>query len=277
MWWPLAPRERGGPATGPPPGNRFRYEPVLEDIESLNRRTHRGDLEITALSCAQYPHVTDVYALTACGSSLGDQYGPVLVANRPLRPSDLARPEVVVAVPGERTSAFAAASVLLGPGSFRHEVVPFDQIIPAVRQGRYAAGLVIHEGQVTFAEQGLHLVADVGMSWSSRCGLPLPLGVNAIRRDLETLHGPGTLRSVASDLRRSIDFAMGHRAEALAYARRFARGATAAQSERFVDMYVNRFTLDLGSVGRAAIRTFLAETCRAGLTPDAGEVDFIGS
>ncbi len=266
MWWPL---------TSEGFTSRFRYEPVLRDIETLNRTALRGELEITALSCAAYPAVAGRYALTTCGSSVGDRYGPVIVSRERLGLEDLHRPGVVLAVPGERTSAFAATSVLLGPGSFRHEAVDFERIIPLVAEGRYAAGLVIHEGQVTFAGSGLRLVADIGMLWSSRCGLPLPLGVNAIRRDLEERCGVGTLARIAADLAASIRHALSHRAEALDHAMLHARSATREQVERFVDMYVNRWTLDLGRVGREAVRTFLGEAHRVGLVPDPGPVDFV--
>ncbi|MHC4414462.1 MAG: menaquinone biosynthesis family protein [Planctomycetota bacterium] len=270
MWWPLG-REGGGFDTG-----RFRYEPVLRDIESLNCAAEAGELEITAISCAQYARVADRYALTSCGSSLGDQYGPQIVSRQPMTTRDLQRDDVVLAIPGERTSAYAALSVLLGAGSFRHAVVDFDQIMAKVAAGEFAAGLVIHEGQITFEQAGLHLVADLGMWWSSRCGLPLPLGVNVIRRDLDELCGPSTLGRVTADLRRSVQYALDHRAEALAHARQYARDLTAEQAEQFVNMYVNRWTLELGSVGRAAVKTFLRETHRAGLSPDPGEVDVIG-
>ncbi|MCZ6544048.1 MAG: ABC transporter substrate-binding protein, partial [Planctomycetota bacterium] len=215
MWWPLV-DGAGGPSefhTG-----RFRYQPVLDDIETLNRLSERGELEITAISCAQYPFVSDRYALTNCGSSMGDHYGPRIVSNRPMSIEDLRRDDVVLAIPGERTSAFRAATMLLGPGSFRHAVVRFDQIVPRVAAGEFAAGLVIHEAQLTFAEAGLHLIADVGMWWSSHCGLPLPLGVTAIRRDLDESYGQSTLRQITADLHRCVQFALDHHDEALAYA-----------------------------------------------------------
>ncbi len=268
MWWPLT-AECGFETT------RFRYEPVPDDIERLNERSESGELEITAVSCAQYPRVADHYVLTECGASVGQQYGPMIVSRRPISTGDLIGGDVVLAVPGERTSAFAAATILLGAGTFRHVVVPFDQIIPRVAAGEIDAGLLIHEGQLTFDEAGLHLVADLGMWWSSRCGLPLPLGVNAVRRDLDERHGASTLQEVSADLKRCLEFALEHRGEALAYALRFARDLKPDLVEQFVDMYVNRFTLELGSVGRAAVRTFLHEAHQAGLVPDPGEVDFV--
>jgi 1,4-dihydroxy-6-naphthoate synthase len=270
MWWAIT---TGHPGLG---AARFRYEAVTADIESLNRRAERGELEVTALSCAWYPRVASRYRLTLAGSSLGLGFGPRIVARRPLAPADLRRPGAVIAIPGERTTAFAAASLLLGPGSFRTAVVPFEEIIPRVAAGEFTAGLVIHEGQLTYGDAGLHLVADLGAWWTEKSGLPLPLGLNALRRDLDEGHGPGAARQVATDLRRSIELAFEHRHEAIEHAATFGRGLPAGTVGRFVDMYVNPWSLDLGDAGRAAIRTFLRETHRAGLGPDPGEVEFAG-
>ncbi len=269
MWWPLS-----GTETGFDTG-RFRYEPVTDDIETLNRRAETGELEITALSCAQVARVADRYAVTSCGASIGQGCGPKIVASESLTPDDLTKPGAVLAVPGSRTTAFAVASLLLGPGSFAHEEVPFDRIIAEVAAGKYAAGLIIHEGQLTFAQAGLHLVADLGMWWSSHCGLPLPLGVNAVRRDLVLRHGDTALTDVNADLKRCLEFAMEHRKDALAYAQQFARDLEPRLVEQFVDLYVNRWTVDLGTVGRAAVRTLLQEVHRAGLGPDAEGLEFI--
>ncbi len=269
MWWPLSGAETGFAA------GRFRYEPVTDDIESLNRRAETGELEITALSCAQVARVADRYAVTSCGASIGQGYGPKIVAARSMTPGDLTKPGAVLAVPGTRTSAFAAATILLGPGSFSHVEVPFDQIIAHIAAGRSTAGLVIHEGQLNFAQAGLHLVADLGMWWSSHCGLPLPLGVNAVRRDIVLRYGDAALADVNEDLKRCLRFAMEHREQALAYAQQFARGLEPGLVEQFVDMYVNRWTVDLGTVGRAAVRTLLQETLRVDLGPDPGDLEFI--
>jgi 1,4-dihydroxy-6-naphthoate synthase len=189
---------------------------------------------------------------------------------------ELRAADVELAVPGERTTSFATASMLLGPGTFRYDVLPFDQIIEAVAGGRYAAGVVIHEGQLTYEQAGLHEVADLGMWWMGRSGMPLPLGVNAIRRNLESIHGPGTLKEVTVDLQRCLQFSLDHRDDALAYVNRTGRGLTPQLTDRFVGMYVNEWTMDLGSFGQAAIRTFLQEAHQAGLVPDPGEVDFVG-
>ncbi len=269
MWWPLVGEETGFETP------RFSYEPVVEDIESLNQASESGDLEITALSCAQCPFVAGRYAIATCGSSMGDQYGPRIVSNRRMTAQELARGECHLAVPGERTTALAAARILLGPDAFRWTVVPFDQVIPQVAAGRFDAGLVIHEGQLTFSEAGLHLVEDLGMWWSTRSGLPLPLGVNAVRRDLDQRHGAEALGQVVADLRAALQYSLDHRGEALAHAMGYARDTPREVAERFVEMYVNRWTLDLGSVGRAAIRAFLEEAHRAGLSPEPRDLCFV--
>jgi 1,4-dihydroxy-6-naphthoate synthase len=281
MWWPLFGIDGQEPAlkTG-----RFRFTQVTSDIESLNQRAiaasqrrDNDDLEITAISCATYPLVKDRYALTACGSSMGDAYGPKIVARAPhLSPDELKKPATTIAVPGERTTAFAAMSMLLGRGTFRHAVIPFKEIIDRVASGEFAAGLIIHEGQLTFESSGLHQVLDLGAWWMSRFNLPLPLGVNAIRRDLDALHGKGTLHEIATLLRTSVEYALAHRDESVQYALRFARDMTSQLADEFIRLYVNTWTLDFGDRGREAVRTFLRETNKAGLTPDAGEIDFVG-
>ena len=272
MWWPIVCDE--GSAAGFDTGG-FHFEQVLDDIESLNHRAQAGELEITAISCAQYPYVADRYALTACGSSMGDNYGPKIVARRAMGLEELTRDGVILAVPGERTSAFGAASLLLGPGAFRFRVVEFDQIISRVAGGQFDAGLVIHEGQLTFAEAGLELIVDLGAWWTSRHGLPLPLGVSAIRRDLDDSHGPGTLQRVTTVLLESLQFALAHREEALQYALRFGRGTAPSLADQFVSMYVNKWTLDFGDLGREAVRTFLRQLNEAGLAPEPPSIEFI--
>jgi 1,4-dihydroxy-6-naphthoate synthase len=282
MWWPLFALRARPPRLD---AGWFMFMPVMDDIEALNRRaiaaTATGEaeaLEITAISCAAYPFVKDRYALTACGSSMGDAYGPKIVARETLSIDDLKKPDVVIAVPGERTTAFAAMSMLLGPNTFRYEVIPFKEIIDAVARGggRFAAGLIIHEGQLTFDASGLHQIIDLGAWWTQRFNLPLPLGVNAIRRDLDALHGAGTMVEIAGLLRQSVEYALAHREESVAYALQFARDMTSDLADEFIRLYVNKWTLDFGEIGREAVRTFLRETHRAGLTPDAGEVDFVG-
>lgn len=274
MWWPLL-HLGDGPSrleTGD-----FRFDAVPADIEVLNARSEAGDLEITAMSCAQYPRVRRDYALTACGASLGQGYGPKLVAGQPATLAALAAEDPLIAVPGLRTSAFGTLSLMLGAATFRHEVVAFDEIIGRVAAGEFDAGLVIHEGQLTFEEAGLHLVEDLGAWWGRRHGLPLPLGVNAIRRDLERRFGEGTLATVTATLRRSVEYALAHRAESIRYALEFARDMGRDLADEFVSMYVNRWTLDFGDDGRQAVRLFLGELHRAGLAPDPGVVDFVAA
>ncbi|MCP3902109.1 MAG: ABC transporter substrate-binding protein [Planctomycetes bacterium] len=274
MWWPLLAREEGPSAVDT---GRFRFEIVAEDIETLNLRSDAADLEITAMSCAQYPRVQDRYAITACGASMGDGYGPKLVAPEAVTVEDLRSGTVVLAVPGERTSAFGCVSLLLGPGSFDYRVVPFEQIIPRVAAGEFGAGLVIHEGQLTFAESGLRLLEDLGAWWSRREDLPLPLGVNAIRRDLATVYGQGALGEITAILRRSVEHALANRDESIRYALEFARGMDRDLADRFVSMYVNRWTLDFGDTGRRAVHRFLSALSEAGLAPPSAEVDFVAA
>jgi 1,4-dihydroxy-6-naphthoate synthase len=273
MWWPLTGVDGGGPCIDTVP---FRFQPVLEDIESLNRRAVRGELEVTALSFAHYPQVRDRYVATACGSSVGDGFGPRLVARRPEAPEAFRDTGAVIAVPGARTTAFTALSLMLGPGRFRWAEVPFDQIIDRVASGEFPAGLVIHEGQLTFADAGLHLVADLGAWWQARTGLPLPLGLNAVRRDLEVIHGPGTLGRLAAILRQSIDHALEHREQSLDRAARFGRGMTRIAADRYVSMYVNHWTQELGEAGRMAAQRLLDEACAAGLCPGPGAFEVLG-
>jgi len=274
MWWPLIERDGGPPAidTG-----RFRFEIVAEDIETLNHRSDAADLEITAMSCAQYARVQSQYALTACGASMGDGYGPKLVAREGVTIEDLTDERSVIAVPGERTSAFGCVSLRLGPGSFRYEVVPFEEIIDRVAGGDFAAGLVIHEGQLTFPDAGLHLLEDLGAWWTRREGLPLPLGVNAIRRDLDAAHGAGAMKEITGILLRSVEHALANREESIRFALEYARGIAPEVADRFVSMYVNRWTLEFGPEGRRAVLVFLTALADAGLVPAPSEIDFVAA
>jgi 1,4-dihydroxy-6-naphthoate synthase len=274
MWYPLLNGDPTGKTyrpridTGP-----YEFVHVLEDIQSLNRRAERGELEVTALSIHQYPFVAGRYALTSCGCSMGDRYGPMVVARRGSAGGLMERlrdRRVRIAVPGERTTAFLALSLLLGQGAFEYEVVPFDRIIPTVSSGHYEAGLIIHEGQLTYREVGLECVVDLGRWWTESRGLPLPLGGNAIRRDLGAEMGP-----ICSILVDSIGYALGHREEALRHATRYAREMGVELADRFVGMYVNQWTLDYGQVGRDAVRRLLQEAADAGLAPACGPIDFV--
>jgi 1,4-dihydroxy-6-naphthoate synthase len=246
-------------------GLRFRHE--LQDIETLNRRALRGELEVTAVSIHAYAFLTDRYALLPSGCSMGDRYGPMVVARQALALDDLK--SVRIAVPGTLTTAFLALRLLAG--DFAYEVVPFDRILGEVAAGRFDAGLIIHEGQLTFQNQGLRLVADLGVRWQERTGLPLPLGGNVVRKDL----GPDTVREVSRLLKESIRYALDHRADALAYALRYARDMDLSLADRFVGMYVNDWTLDYGPRGREAVRRLLEEGHRAGIIPSPVAVEFV--
>jgi 1,4-dihydroxy-6-naphthoate synthase len=245
------------------------------DIEALNQRAVRGDdlLDISAFSCATYARIASRYALTACGSSVGDGYGPKVVA-REARTVDSLR-GAHVAIPGQGTTAFMVTSMLLGPGSFRATVVPFKEIPARVAAGEFDAGVVIHEGQLTFAEEGLVLVEDLGRWWLSQTGLPLPLGANGVLRSLDERHGPGTMQEVALLLEQSVRYALDHRAESVRYALAFADGMSEELADRFIGMYVNAWTLDYGPTGRLAVRTLLDRAADAGLLPRVEAPEFV--
>lgn len=250
------------------PTGTLRFTHELQDIETLNRRAMRGELEVTAVSIHAYAYLLDKYALLPTGCSMGDRYGPMVVARQPLKVADL--PKVKIAVPGTLTTAFLTLKLLL-PGGFEYEVVPFDQIIAKVADGTFDAGLIIHEGQLTFQNQGLHLVTDLGVWWQEKTDLPLPLGGNVVRRDL----GAETIREVSRLLKESIRYALDHREEALRHALQYARDMDIGLADRFVGMYVNDWTLDYGPRGRAAVRRLLAEGHAAGVIPAPVDVEFV--
>jgi len=247
-----------------------RYEHELADIETLNRRALAGDLDVTAVSFHAYAHLADRYALLAHGASVGDRYGPRLVAREP-RPADprAAIASRVVAIPGELTTACLALR-LYQPAA-RTRVVPFDAIEDAVAGGDADVGLLIHEGQLTFADRGLSLWEDLGVWWADLTGLPLPLGGNVVRRAL----GPSLVRDVARDLKASIVWGLSHRDETLAHAMGYARGMDAARTDTFVGMYVNDYTVDLGTTGRRAVQRLLDEGHRAGVLATRVEAEFV--
>ena len=232
------------------------FEPVIEDIQTLNRWALDGKLEVTAMSLATFPRVSDRYVLLPHGASMGSGYGPVVVAREPLSLDALRQTEI--AVPGELTTAYMVLRLVLG--DFPHRELRFDEILPAVATGDAAAGLLIHEGQLTYLDSGLVKCLDLGEWWLLETGLPLPLGVNTVRRDL----GSGVLRDVSSILRESIDAALEHRDQALEYALGFGRGMDAERGDRFIGMYVNELTRDFGDEGRQAVRELLE---RAGHSP----------
>jgi 5,8-dihydroxy-2-naphthoate synthase len=256
-----------GLASGQVRAEGFEVEHTLTDIETLNRHAMEGRHEVTAISFHAYPYVADRYALMPCGGSIGDGYGPLLVAREPLAASELASREV--AVPGTLTSAFLALQ-LCAPG-VRTRVVPFDRILEEVRDGRADVGLVIHEGQLTYGGDGLHKILDLGAWWRAETGLPLPLGGNAVRRDL----GPDAMARLTRLVRDSVTYSLAHRAEALAYAMRFARGMEAGIADRFVGMWVNDMTVECGDRGRRAVQAFLDHGHAAGVIPRRVVADFV--
>lgn len=239
----------------------------LQDIETLNRRALRGELEVTAVSIHAYAHLLDRYALLPSGCSMGDKYGPMVVARRPIPTDDLKK--LKIAVPGTMTTAFLTLRLLLG--EFSYDVLPFDEIIAAVAAGKYDAGLIIHEGQLTFQNQGLHLIVDLGVWWQEKTGLPLPLGGNVVRRDL----GRELMSRISEYLKQSIRYALDHRQEALQYALKYARDMDVALADKFVGMYVNDWTLDYGPRGREAVRRLLSEAYAARIIPKPVEVEFV--
>lgn len=246
------------------------FKHVLQDIQTLNDRALRGELDITAISIHAYPYVADKYALTSCGGSMGDGYGPMVVAREPMNVEDLRG--LTIAIPGEMTTAFLALNLLLGKETFKHSVVMFDQILERVAEGKVDAGLIIHEGQLTYQQHKLHKIVDLGEWWQSTTDLPLPLGGNCIRRDL----GSDEMVEVAGILKRSIEYSLAHRSEAVDYALNYARDMGKGLADEFVGMYVNKWTIDYGEVGRRAIRELLSRGAEIGMVPAVGEIDFIG-
>jgi 1,4-dihydroxy-6-naphthoate synthase len=252
---------------------RYQFEHELVDIETLNRRAFRGELELTALSLHAYAHLADKYVLCTCGASMGDNYGPMIVA-REEQPVESLRGRRI-AVPGTLTTAFLTLRMCLGSG-FEHVVVPFDQILDVVAAGEHRgqkidAGLIIHEGQLTYADQNLRLVVDLGQWWKKETGLPLPLGANGLRKDL----GDEAIREVNRLLKESIQYGLAHRQPALDYALQFGRGLDTRKADKFVGMYVNDWTLDFGPRGREAVQQLLARGHAAGVIPKLVEPEFV--
>lgn len=265
------------------PTGPYRFKHVLQDIQTLNKRAMEGELEITAISIHAYPYVSDRYALTSCGSSMGDQYGPMVIA-RAGKPGVSKREDHSYSrrthdgVPvlqlclgkGEKLGSHPSRTESAVP-AFYYEVVHFDQIPAYVRDGKADAGLIIHEGQLTYQTLGLHLVLDTGVWWYKKTGLPLPLGGNCIRKNL----GPRVMQEVTDILKRSIQYSLDHRAEAVEYALQFGRDLNRELADKFVGMYVNQWTIDYGPRGREAINRLLKEGAAAGLVPDAGVVEYV--
>ena len=248
---------------------RYNFTHELQDIETLNQRAFSGELELTAVSLHGYAHLADKYAICSCGASMGDKYGPMVVAKSEMSVDDLKGK--TIAIPGKLTTAFLTLQLLLGDQATYVEH-PFDEILNLVERGEVDAGLIIHEGQLTYGDQGLSLVIDMGVWWYEETGLPLPLGANAIRRDL----GREVMEEVTVYLKQSIQYGLDHRDDALAYAMKYGRDLDTAKTDKFVGMYVNDWTLDFGEVGRKAVAELMKRGFEAGVIPHKVDVDFIG-
>ncbi len=251
----------------------YQFTHELVDIETLNQRAFSGELELTAVSLHAYGHLHDKYLLCSCGASMGDNYGPMVVAKRQLQDADLR--SVNIAVPGKLTTAFLALRLFVD-AEFSYTLVPFDEIIDAVVDGQWHgqsidAGLIIHEGQLTYGQSGLHRIVDLGQWWQQATNLPLPLGANAIRRDL----GREAIEDVTKLLRRSIEYGLSHRQEALDYALQYGRDLDRGQADEFVGMYVNDWTLDFGERGRKAVTELLRQGYACGLLPQLITPEFV--
>lgn len=255
------------------PTGRYRFTHELVDIETLNRRAFAGELELTALSLHAYAYLSDQYILCTCGASMGDNYGPMVVTREPMTLTDLRKKSI--AVPGTLTTAFLALSMYLGQ-EFNYVVVPFDKILDVVEQGYFGsaavdAGLVIHEGQLTYASQDLKLHVDLGKWWMQETNLPLPLGANGIRKNL----GETAIREVNTILKQSIAYGLEHRKEALDYAQTYGRGLDRAKADEFVGMYVNDWTMDFGPRGREAVALLLKRGHECGVVPKLVVPEFV--
>jgi 1,4-dihydroxy-6-naphthoate synthase len=243
------------------------YIHTLSDIETLNQKAMKGEYEVSAVSFHAYAYMADKYALLSCGASMGKNYGPIVVSGKPTRPKELAN--MTVAIPGTLTTAFLVLR-LLEP-EIQYKVVAFDKILDEVRKGKYEAGLLIHEGQLTYREMGLHKVIDLGEWWLKETALPLPLGGNVIRRDL----GQPMMERVAKDIKRSIQYGLDHREEAMDYALQFSRGLDTQRVDRFIGMYVNDLTLDYGIEGKQAVRKLLQEAFKKKIIPERVALEFV--
>jgi 1,4-dihydroxy-6-naphthoate synthase len=254
------------------PTHGYNFEHILQDIQTLNERATRGELDITAVSIHAYAYISDKYALLPSGASMGDGYGPMLVAKRKLSPAEVARAKI--AVPGTTTSAFLALQLWLNlpAAKFDYLVVPFDQIFQAIRSGQADVGLIIHEGQLTYQNEGLQVCADLGAWWKKENGgLPLPLGGNVIHKRF----APPVRKTVSDILTASIQYSLDHRPEAVQHALQYARDMGLDLADKFVGMYVNHWTLDYGEKGREAIRRFLGKGFEQGLLPHRQELEFV--
>jgi 1,4-dihydroxy-6-naphthoate synthase len=261
-----------GLAKGLIPAHGYEFEHILQDIQTLNERATRGELDVSAISIHAYAHVSRQYALLPSGASMGDGYGPMLVARQPFTREEIARKRI--AVPGTMTSAFLALQLWFGKPAKELDcvVVPFDQIFHAVRSGTAEVGLIIHEGQLTYRKEGLVLCEDLGVWWGrENDGLPLPLGGNVIHKRFE----PATRKIISNILTASIQFSLDNRAAAVQHALQYARDMGRDLADKFVGMYVNHWTLDYGEKGRESIRRFLGRAYENGLIPHRQELEFV--
>jgi 1,4-dihydroxy-6-naphthoate synthase len=258
----------------------YRFDHRLEDIQTLNERARRGELHISAISIHAYAYVAENYALLPCGASMGDGYGPLVIRKHPTPNVQRSTPNQegdareslrggTIAVPGKMTSAFLALQLFLG--EFKFMVVPFDEIFDAVESGPVDAGLIIHEGQLTYARSGFEKIVDLGEWWKRETGLPLPLGGNVVRKDIPT----SVRHDLGEIIRESIDFGLTHREEAVAYSLAYARDMNAQLASKFIGMYVNEFTRDYGEIGRTAIRKFLGDGFEKGYIGFPIELEFV--
>jgi 1,4-dihydroxy-6-naphthoate synthase len=255
----------------------YRFEHRLEDIQTLNERARRGELHISAISIHAYAYVSDRYALLPCGASMGDGYGPLVIrkgATEEPGPFEQDAREFlsdkIIAIPGKMTSAFLALQLFLGR-DFKHIVVPFDQIFDAVSDGPAQAGLIIHEGQLTYARSGFQKIVDLGEWWKKETGLPLPLGGNVLRKDI----APAVQHDLLEIIRASIEFGLAHRNEAVRHSMPYARDMNETLAAKFIGMYVNDYTLDYGEDGRAAIRKFLGLAQQRGYLDQMPQIEFV--
>jgi 1,4-dihydroxy-6-naphthoate synthase len=272
MWWPLADIDGSGPSIDV---GEFEFELVMKDIETLNLEAEQGSYDITAISIAHYPTVAHVYDLTACGASLGDGYGPKVVAKKSITMDDLLASNPKIAVPGLRTSALATLRILAGKRSITWEPVPFTEIMDVVSAGDFDAGVVIHEGQLTYEEHGLFEVCDLGAWWKDTTSMPLPLGGNAIKKDIDSRLEEGSIHKITSLLLESIEYAMAHREKSLSWANQWGRGIDMACTDEFVEMYVNKWTLDFGDTGKKAVQRFLNDAAQVGAVAEISKVEFV--
>ncbi len=248
----------------------FRFEHILQDIQTLNERAVREELDISAISIHAYASVLDKYALLPCGASMGDNYGPMIVAKEAFEPAQLRKK--TIAVPGEMTSAFLALKLYLETDDFQYTVIPFDQIMDAVKSGKADCGLLIHEGQLTYQAEGFANIVNLGEWWFERTdGLPLPLGANVIRKSL----GSENLSRLNRILKESIQYGLDHREEAVRHSLQWGRGMSHEMADEFVGMYVNELTLDFGERGRAGVQRFLREAWEKGFIAEPVDLEFV--